>query len=340
MTSRFDTEEAAERLIVAAAWRVQLTEAGCDATPEFEAWLAGEGNVAAWARVNAPLSLISQYTSESETLAVRAAALTHARMSHVQPQDRKARLHLIGTIAATLFVAISAAGAWNWITSQPDDYSTALGERRVIALHDGSKVSLDSDSEVTVRFFPHARELHLLKGQARFDVAHDPQRPFSVVARDQTVIATGTAFNIDLAGPRVLVTLIEGHVIVLKVRSSQKFLASASVNKVQQVELRAGQELDSPADGMPIVEATNIQRVTAWTSGQLMFQDEPLKDVVARVNRYAETPIEIDDPKVASMKISGVFNTGDVGGFVQIITKFLPLSVENVGGEIHLRQKS
>ena len=105
-------------------------------------------------------------------------------------------------------------GSYTWL-NRPDDYQTAAGERRVVTLADGSRLSLDASSEVTVQYRKHARDLHLLKGQARFDVAHDKSRPFSVVAGNQRVIATGTAFNIDMAGPKVFVTLIEGHVVVV-----------------------------------------------------------------------------------------------------------------------------
>ena len=86
--------------------------------------------------------------------------------------------------------------------------------------------------------------LHLLKGQARFDVAHDKSRPFSVVAGNQKVIATGTAFNIDMAGPKVLVTLIEGHVVVLDENDAAKPVAAVWS---RPVELQAGQQLAAGA---------------------------------------------------------------------------------------------
>src|SRR3546814_1264895 len=87
---------------------------------------------------------------------------------------------------------------WSSDVCSSDLYRTVLGERRVVTLADGSTVSLDAASEVRVAYSERARELALVRGQARFDVAHDPRRPFAVQARDQRVVATGTAFNVDL----------------------------------------------------------------------------------------------------------------------------------------------
>ena len=187
----------------------------------------------------------------------------------------------------------------------------------MITLSDGSKLSLDADSEVTVRYGKHDRFLHLLKGQARFDVAHDKSRPFSVVAGNQRVIATGTAFNIDIAGPKVLVTLIEGHVVVVNADEAGPLPAGSAAHAIA---LKAGQQLALGPAVPPHIQAANVQRVTAWTIGQIMFDDEPLSSVVDRVNRYGGTQVVVADPEVGAMKISGVFNAGDAAGFVEIVT--------------------
>jgi transmembrane sensor len=195
----------------------------------------------------------------------------------------------------------------------------------VITLSDGSKLSLDADSEVTVRYGKRDRALHLLRGQARFDVAHDKSRPFSVVAGNQRVIATGTAFNIDIAGPKVLVTLIEGHVVVVNETEGPQGAVARTI------ELKAGQQLATGPAVPPRVQPANVQRVTAWTIGQIMFDDEPLSSVVDRVNRYGGTQVVVADPEVGAMKISGVFNAGDTLGFVEIVTHYLPVKAVSEG---------
>jgi transmembrane sensor len=253
-------------------------------------------------------------------MAARQAAVADAR----QARSQRLRSRMFA-LAASLLVGLTAAGSYWWLAGS-DDYRTAIGERRVITLADGSKLSLDADSEVTVHYGKHERSLHLLGGQARFDVAHDKSRPFSVVAGNQKVIATGTAFNIDMAGPRVLVTLIEGHVVVVNETEG-----GGPASLPRTIELKAGQQLTAGPAAAPRILPANVQRVTAWTIGQIMFDDEPLSSVVDRVNRYGGTQVVIVDPEVGAMKISGVFNAGDTLGFVEIVTHYLPVKAVSEG---------
>jgi transmembrane sensor len=307
MNRFWNPQDDENRLAESAAWRLRLTEAGVRTSPEFEAWLREPGNQAAWDQVSRPWNYFDETDNAPAMVAAREAALADAKRNRdrfAKPQQLR---RLAGLIAAALLIGAMGAGSVWWL-NLPDDYRTAMGERRVITLSDGSKLSLDADSEVTVRYAKHDRALHLLKGQARFDVAHDKKRPFSVVAGNQRVIATGTAFNIDMAGPKVLVTLIEGHVLVLN--ENDDTAAMPMHPGPRAIELRAG---------------------TAWTIGQLMFDDEPLSSVVERVNRYGGTQIVIADPRVGAMKISGVFNAGDALGFVEIVTQYLPLKAVSDG---------
>ena len=198
-------------------------------------------------------------------------------------QSPGARRHALMGIAAVLIIGLAVVwGGATWL-HRSDEYLTGQGERRVITLADGSRVSLDSNSGVTVKYTDNARMLHLLYGQARFDVTHDVERPFSVVAGGQKVIATGTSFNIDLGGPGVLVTLIEGHVVVVDERTGANSVKSVAPR--QTVELNAGQQLEAEPEQSPAVEPANVQRVTAWMNGQLMFDDE------SRASRGAGEPL-------------------------------------------------
>jgi len=301
------------RLAEAAAWRLRLTEADTRSSPEFEAWLGEPENQVAWDQVSRSWNFFDGVAQSPEITAAREAALADAKRAGAARPPTVRRM--TGLIAATFLIGVIGAGSAWWLT-RPDDYRTAAGERRMITLSDGSKLSLDADSEVTVRYEKHARSLHLLRGQARFDVAHDKKRPFSVVAGNQKVIATGTAFNIDMAGPKILVTLIEGHVVVFDENGDT--LGHA-------IELRAGQQLSAAPSAPPEIAPANIRRATAWTIGQIMFDDEPLSSVVERVNRYGGIQVVIADPQVGAMKISGVFNAGDVLGFVEIVTHYLPV---------------
>ncbi len=322
-----DRHDATERrLSEAAQWRLRLTEAGVRTSPEFELWLREKGSQTAWDQVSRAWGLFDEIADAPEMIAARQAALGDAKRAGSRFVLPRLIRPVAALIAATLVIGMVGMGGYWWL-NQPDDYQTAIGERRVVTLSDGSKLSLDADSEVTVRYGKRARSLHLLKGQARFDVAHDKKRPFSVVAGNQKVIATGTAFNIDMAGPKILVTLIEGHVVVLDENGG----TTSAGSWPHAVELKAGQQLAVTPSAPPEIATANIQRVTAWTIGQIIFDDEPLTSVVERVNRYGGTQIVIADSQVGAMKISGVFNAGDVLGFVEIVTHYLPVRAVSEG---------
>ena len=321
-------DEAGRQLAQAAAWRVRLSESGVTSSLEFEMWLREPGNRAAWQQVNSAWAMFDSIAHEPEMIAARQAALGDAKRASARLSVPRITRPLMAIAAALLVAVLAGVGAYGWL-NRPDDYKTSAGERRVVTLSDGSRLSLDSGSEVTVEYRKRERLLHLLKGQARFDVAHDKTRPFSVIAGNQRVIATGTAFNIDMAGPQVWVTLIEGHVVVVD---------ETGDTAGRSWELNAGQQLVSRPAVPPQIVAANTAKVTAWTIGQIMSDDEPLSSVVERVNRYSSNRILIADPGVAQMRISGVFNAGDAPGFVEIVTHYLPVrAVPEQGGVIALQ---
>jgi transmembrane sensor len=229
----------------------------------------------------------------------------------------------VGIAAGILILA--AGGLFAWMR-QPDVYTTRAGERRIVTLADGSQVALDSRSEVSVRYSAHARELTLTQGQARFDVAHDIERPFSVTADGHKVIATGTSFNVDLFGPSLLVTLIEGRVVV---SAAQSWINLTKVDiPLARITLDAGEQLVFSPKAAPRVAHVNLGQAPAWENGEVVSENDSLTTIVARINRYARDPVVIRDTETGELHISGVFHTGDVQGFVNTIVEYLPVRAE------------
>jgi transmembrane sensor len=208
-------ESDTSRLTQAAAWRVRLAEDDLERCPELADWLAADPhNAAAWKQVQDDWTLFEDQATSPEILELRSAALAHAHEAGRGRWVRSRRFAIAHRLAiAAGILVLVAGGLFVWM-KQPDVYSTRTGERRTVTLADGSQVALDSRSEVRVAYSTHARELTLTKGQARFDVAHDFARPFFVIADGHEVVATGTSFNVDLFGPTLLVTLIEGRIVV------------------------------------------------------------------------------------------------------------------------------
>jgi transmembrane sensor len=326
-------------LMQAAAWRVRLAESDLEDSPELSAWLTADPrNAAAWNRVQSEWTLFAEQATAPEILELRCNALAHAHEAGRGRWVRSKRFaiaHRLGIAAVVLILA--AGGLFVWL-QQPDVYGTAAGERRVVTLADGSQIALDSRSEVKVRYSAHARELTLTKGQARFDVAHDIERAFSVTADGHKVIATGTSFNVDLFGPSLLVTLIEGHVVI---SSTPTFNLPTRIDvDAAHITLDAGEQVVFSPKAPPSVAHVNLGQATAWENGEVVFENDSLSAVVTRINRYAHDPVVIDDAQTSDLRISGVFHTGDIDGFVSTIVAYLPVRADKAtDGTTHLTHR-
>jgi transmembrane sensor len=335
----------------AVAWRARLSEMDAESYTAFESWLEEDpGHVEAWKGVQESWKVFSEHATAPEIIKLRRAALAHAHEASRSrwvgsrqsswPGKRVSRSHTLEagqsqsvhsqrfvslgrlTVAAGV-LAVAIGGWWLWQVNQPEVYKTRAGERHVVTLSDGSQVALDSQSEVKIRYTERARELTLTSGQARFDVSHDVERPFSVIADGHKVIATGTAFNIDLSGSNVLVTLIEGHAVVLP-----QAARSGGSAEPARVDLSAGEQLVLSQTALPSKAHVNVERAIAWENGEVRFENDLLSTVVARLNRYSDHKIVIGDKMTSQLRISGVFHTADVDGFVSTIVSNLPVRAE------------
>ncbi|WOK35779.1 FecR family protein [Sphingomonas sp. C3-2] len=193
-------------------------------------------------------------------------------------------------------------------------YRTAHGERSDFRLTDGSRVMLDTDSEIRVREMDRLRSVELVRGRAFFDVAKDAARPFSVAAGDKRVRALGTSFDVRLGGgdsEDVVVTLVEG-----RVRIDQRSLLPW---KRHSTEMQAGRQLVAADTAQWAQKPVDIAKETSWVSGQLTFLGDPLAHALAEVNRYAPQKVVFRGGAVPERNIVGVFRAGDVDGFVTAI---------------------
>ncbi len=318
-------EDRAER---AATWAARLAE-GLASHPEeveFQAWLdADPRNGAALDEIVVAWRTVETYAASAQVVALREAALASARRG-LRRRDQAPSWRQIGLAlaAACLILALAAGGAW--LRYVPHVYETGVGERRLVALSDGSKLSLDAATLVKVRYTGQRRQLWLEHGRARFEVAHNPLRPFSVTAGDEIVVATGTAFSVELVRKQVRVVLYEGHVMVLD-RTGDDVRRTVTVGQRRMPAdelLTPGRELILPAveaaSATPkatLVASLDPVRSLSWESGQLVFEDEPLDLAVERMNRYAATPLVVADAPTGAVRISGVFRAGDTEALVQ-----------------------
>ena len=232
----------------------------------------------------------------------------------------------MAAVAASLVVAIGAvvlsvpglrsSQQTAVLTDAAIQYASARGEVKEIALPDGSTMTLDADSAALGRFGAAERSIQLIRGRALFVVAHDPARAFTVTAGTQRTTDLGTRFDVNLAAGTLTITLIEGSVTVTPVDG-----------KAAAVTLQSGQRfVERLGRATVLTIGDRIEQATNWRSGVLDFDDEPLPEAVAVVNRYSsQVPLVIHDPKVAGLRLSGEFRAGDPERFIQTLAELYKL---------------
>jgi transmembrane sensor len=219
-----------------------------------------------------------------------------------------------------------------YVLNRPDGYATRVGEQRVVRLGDGSRITLDTNSAVTVSLDEHRREIRLSRGQAFFDVAADPARPFVVATDRGQVRALGTRFEVELRGEDLQVTLVEGAVEVLR--------RSRGINDAAPLILSPGQRVTLATAGDETAQLRPVQVdvtiATSWTTGRLTFRETPLAEAVAEVNRYSREKIELRGDEVGARAVSGAFDAGDTQAFAGAVSELLDLRQSRAGGKIVL----
>ena len=244
------------------------------------------------------------------------------------PFPRRTVLQLGGAVAAGLLV--TAGGAWQ-VLHHRGRFATGKGETKVVALKDGSVVTLNTASEIQVNYGDRMRSVELLQGEALFDVAKDKSRPFVVTAGDTSVRAVGTSFTVRrLEEAPVQVLVREGVVEVFKPASGDRPIRVAANNMAE-----APQSQDAIIAAHPVAPA-QLQRQFAWQTGQIAFEGETLAQAAAEFARYSDTKIVIDDPVLAREEITGLFKTTDPVGFAKKTAVSLNLQVSIGEGEVRL----
>ncbi|WP_019866476.1 FecR family protein [Methylovulum miyakonense] len=206
---------------------------------------------------------------------------------------------------------------WVWLQA---DYQSPVGASRSIHLNDGSTVILNSDSALAVSMNAQTRELSLLKGEAWFQVSPDPQRPFRVHAGEGAVTALGTAFNIHVGEGQTEITVTEHRVAV-------DLDSGATTTNLQQGErVVYNRHAISPA------EPVDTEAATAWQRGKLVFENRPLGDVLAELNRYHHGYFTICDSALAQRRVNGVFRTDQPLAVIDALQHSLKLHSTRLGG--------
>lgn len=249
--------------------------------------------------------------------------------------------------AACLVVATIAVGVLPTLTAPREQVFTTLhGEHRTWRLSDGSTLRMNTDSELAVRYGAGRREIEIRRGQAYFDVAADP-RPFQVRAGTSLIEDIGTAFDVYRQNGDTVVTVVHGEVALWESPPRTDLLARWLGRDALRApaarhlaDLDAGMQARIGAGGaLRARGSVDAERAVAWIRDEIAFDDTPIAEVAAQFDRYSRTPIRVETPEVAAMRISGVFKTGDVDSFVLFLDSLPGVRSERVDRQVVVRAR-
>ncbi|WDY58297.1 FecR family protein [Pseudomonas sp. PSKL.D1] len=288
----------------ATAWyyRLQADDATADEHEAFAAWKAkGTDRVQAW----------------DEVIVLLGALQAPARAIRQQQHDawrKPVRWAWPKAVAAVLLLGFLFAQT-PWLDRWRSDYATVTGEARSVQLGDGSRLELNTDSAVQVEMLANERRVTLLRGEAWFDVARNPDRPFVVHAGDGWVRVVGTRFSVERADGQTRVQVEQGKVEV-------------NAGQGPGVFLEPGQAVEYSASTLAAAHAFEPASAFAWRHRQLVFSQRPLAEVVDELNRYWPGQTLVLGDNLRARKVSGVFEIDKPQAVIKALTHTLGLSAE------------
>jgi len=244
-------------------------------------------------------------------------------------------------LAASVLLATTLSLGWYFWPFGPT-YSTPVGGIAAVPMSDGSKVTLNTNSEIRVAVTDSERRVQLKHGEAYFEVAKDPNRPFVVIAGKTRVVALGTKFSVRREGNDVRVFVTEGKVRFEDASSPEREGEGTGVVPADfhsgKILLTAG-SVACATDESVLVQTKAlpvVEEYLSWRTGYLIFRDMSLSDAIAEFNRYNTRKIVIEDPAVAAIRISGKFRSTQFEAFVRLLEEGFPIHAQSENGRIIL----
>ena len=230
----------------------------------------------------------------------------------------------IAGAAACLVVFTTSTDFWKHKT-----YETDIGARETVSLNDGSTIELNTATVLRAAVDAKVRDVWLERGEAYFEVAHDPSRPFIVHAGDRTITVLGTKFSVWREGTRVNVSVVEGRV---RVDDAQSRNAPSIVTKGDVVLAQGASNLIAHKS------AGEVDTTLSWRQGLLRFDQSTLADAAAEFNRYNRKRLVVTGANVAQMRIGGSFEPSNVDAFARLLRQAYGLKIEENGNEIKISE--
>lgn len=251
-----------------------------------------------------------------------------SRRASQDQNRRRAWLGAGAAIAASLVVAVGVGLRAPGVTTVT--YETAPGQTREITLADGTHIRLNAASKIGVSLGRDARRVQMADAEAAFDVAHDASRPFLIGVGDRQVRVVGTQFNLRHRADRFDLTVRRG---IVEVRP-------ADAPRAAPTRVTVGQALTHTAgQASQVLRASDPDQAFAWTSGQLIYRDQPLSDVAADLSRRFAAPVRTADARTAALRFSGVLVTDNEADVLRRLQAYAPVRIERAGDAIILHHR-
>ncbi len=260
---------------------------------------------------------------------------------------RRARWRPLGVLAMAALFAIAGILLWNTrqVPAVESRVARILPGPERLALEDGSLVELNTGAVVEVSLTPGERRVRLVRGEALFSVAKDPQRPFIVDTGGCEVRAVGTAFSVRHQSDGLAVLVTEGEV---RLDPSIPRNSSGRSGASLVPRLTAGQQAIVSAAGLAggtpgiIVRdllPAEIDAALAWRGIRLEFDDMPLHAVIVEFNRYNTRQLIVRDEATGAVLVGGSFRADNLDAFVRLLDSGFDVAAEPEGDGIVLRRR-
>jgi transmembrane sensor len=255
---------------------------------------------------------------------------------HSLQQTPHARLALsrrfAPAMAISLVIVMAVGTVWQFFANKAHSYTTQIGAISTVPLSDGSKITLNTDSQIRVALNASERRIELDQGEAYFEVAKDAARPFIVAIADKRVIAVGTKFSIRRERDDIRVLVTEGRVRIER---------NGSSSRTPETQLAAGSQARTSQAAVLVNQPPplEVEQLLSWRTGYIVFRDTSLTDAVADFNRYTNRKIVIEDPAIANIRIGGNFRSDNADAFLSLIQSGFPIHVEQHTDRIVLTKR-
>jgi transmembrane sensor len=308
----------------AAEWAARVDNGPLSAEEQgsLDAWLSADSRrLGAYAKARA----VFAHVQRAKALGANYEAGEFAAPRAKAPTGLSRRQLWMGGTAAAATVALTAGVG----LQLGRGVRTKRGEVRLVPLPDGSSMTLNTASRATIDFSKTERRVHLIEGEALFDVAKDAGRPFLVTAADTQVRAIGTSFVVQCLGNQPVQVLVREGVVEVN-----REAASAQAPVRVAANTRAVAAADGAVEASAVAPAV-VSRELVWREGLLAFEDMPLTQAVAQFSRYSDTQIVVD-PVLAEETVTGLYKANDPAGFAEAVAAALDVHADASGSTVRL----